>query len=173
MKARDVSLAMALAVAVPGFASAQVASSCSDTAAIETACGGPVDHVVCINDFQYTPNVLQVTAGQRVAWVNVEACGDTEPEDLVVNTLGVGCNPTHQVVTAPEVPGVTGDTVNEVGICSPHPGVAGASGPATPPCGVGESNVRCATLGTAGIQHYTCFTNPGHLALMHGAIIVE
>jgi hypothetical protein len=132
--------------------------------------------VVCINDFQYNPPLANVaaTAGEIVAFVNLETCGDNPVEDLVVNTLGVGCSPRHQVVTLPAVPGVTGDALSFTDICSPSEGVLGSQVTELPPaCGASDSNVRCHQFETTGIQHYTCQTNPGHTALMHGLLLAD
>lgn len=131
-----------------------------------------IDHIVCINDFQYMPAMLQAEVGDTVAWVNVEACGDMAVEGAVVPQTG--CDPTHEVVTTPAQPEVTGDTVNFQNICSPNPGIVGP-GAENPPqgCGEDETNVRCHTFATSGVQHYTCFTNGAHTALMHGGIVVD
>ncbi|MGH9893447.1 MAG: hypothetical protein ACREA0_15950 [bacterium] len=135
---------------------------------------GNASQLVCINDFQFTAPVITAQVGDTVAWVNVEACGDIPPEDLVVNTLEVGCDPHHQVVTLPAGEPATGDTISEVAICSPNPGVVGSAVPTEPlACGTDETNVRCHTFASPGVQHYTCLTNPGHAALMHGGIIVQ
>ena len=151
-----------------------VVCDCADVSSIEAICGGTVAQVVCINDFQYNPALLNVSAGDTVAWVNLEFCGDFPPEDLVVNTLGVGCDPHHQVVTEPPIPGVTGDTITEAGICSPNDGVLGSQVTVLPPrCSTDESNVRCHTFASSGVQHYSCNTNPGHTLLMHGLILAQ
>ena len=151
-----------------------VVCDCSDMTAIEAICGPGVSQVVCINNFQYNPPLITTKAGDKVAWINLEFCGDFLPEDLVVNTLGVGCDPHHQVVTLPPIPGVTGDTITEQGICSPNDGVIGSQVATLPSaCGVDESNVRCHTFAATGIQHYSCETNPGHTALMHGFVIAQ
>jgi plastocyanin len=150
-----------------------VVCDCTDLARIDAICPG-VSQVVCINDFQYNPPLLQAAAGETVAWVNLEFCGDFLPEDLVVNTLGVGCDPHHQVVTLPAIPGVTGDAITEQGICSPNDGVIGSQVAVLPTaCSQDESNVRCHTFAATGVQHYTCMTNPGHTALMHGLIAAQ
>jgi hypothetical protein len=158
-----------------------VVCDCSDVEAIRSipGCVGPNDGfgVVCINDFQYNPPLANTNLSPGAAifvFVNIETCGDTPAEDLVVNTLGVGCDPHHEVITLPAVPGVTGDTLNLTRICSPSAGVAGSQVPSPPPaaCGDGESNVRCHRFETSGLQHYTCQTNPGHTALMHGLMLI-
>jgi plastocyanin len=149
---------------------------CDDLDAIKAGVSGceNASQLVCINDFQYTPPVITAAVGDTVAWVNVEACGDSPPEDAVVNTLAVGCDPTHQVVTLPLLEPATGDSINETGICSPNPGVAGDQVPvAPPPCDELETNVRCHTFASPGVQHYSCLTNPAHGVLMHGGIVIQ
>ncbi|MGH7898894.1 MAG: hypothetical protein ACREQQ_13145, partial [Candidatus Binatia bacterium] len=155
-----------------------VVCDCSDIAAIRRVpgCDDPGITVVCINDFVYNPPLATALAnGQLVAFVNIETCGDNPAEELVVNALGVGCDPHHEVITEPAVPGVTGDTITLADICSPSAGVGGSQVPDPVPsaCGTLETNVRCQAIGTAGIQHYTCHTNPGHNALMHGLLLAQ
>jgi hypothetical protein len=152
-----------------------VVCDCTDLSRIQSLPGcADVSQVVCINDFQYNPSLTITSSGETVAWVNLEFRGDIPPEDLVVNTLMVGCDPHHQVVTEPAIPGVTGDTISEQGICSPSDGVLGSAVTTLPTaCGTAESNVRCHTFATSGLQHYTCKTNEGHEALMHGLVAAQ
>ena len=133
-------------------------------------CPGGADHIVIINDFGYSPASLTVKVGETVAWFNLEQCGDSAAEQLVVPLAG--CDSHHEVVTFPVLS--SGDGIDSGPICSPYPGVAGG----TPDldidsCGdEGATNVFCHTFETPGTQNYTCFTNPGHTALMHGFITV-
>jgi plastocyanin len=132
-------------------------------------CPGGADHVVLINDFGYFPGSLTVKVGETVAWVNLEKCGDSAAEQLV--TPLSGCDSHHEVVTSPLLS--SGDGVDSGPICSPYPGIPGP-GVNVSDCGDdGETNVFCHTFETPGTQNYTCFTNPGHTALMHGFITVE
>jgi len=171
----------ALAVAMVIFLTSGVARAitydCDDLDAIRAEVPGCAEagEIVCINDFQYTPPVITPAVGDTVAWVNVEACGDSPAEDVVVNTLGVGCDPHHQVVTLPVIDPATGDSVNETNICSPNAGVVGSQVPVEPSAcdPETETNVRCHTFTSPGAQHYACLTNPGHAALMHGGIVVQ
>jgi len=199
MNARAIGLAVVLVTAGFSLAGAQPNPLAPPTSSTAGICGQP-DHltthpfvvcncydfdqirsipgcenvyqVVCINDFQYNPPALQAIYGD-IAWINLEFCGDFAPEDLVVNTLGVGCDPHHEVLTTPPIPGLTGDTLDFKKICSPNAGVTGSQVPTLPPaCDPTESNVRCYNPATTGFQHYTCMTNPGHTALMHGFLAV-
>jgi plastocyanin len=169
-------LAVAAAVLLVASVARAVTHTCDDLVAIKAGVPGCAEasQLVCINDFQYAPPVITAAVGDTVAWVNVEACGDMAVEDVVVNQLGVGCDSHHQVVTLPTGEPVTGDDITEQGICSPHPGVIGSQVPELPPaCTAEETNVRCHTFAAPGVQHYSCLTNPGHTALMHGGIIVQ
>lgn len=165
MKPSATSLGVVVFFALVSTTFAQVVG-CGDRSAIEAACGGAVAQVVCINDFIYNPPVVHVSAGDTVAWVNVEdSCPMLKPP--------TGCDSHHQVVTLPDLPSATGDSLTLAGICSPTAGTAGLVVPTAPAaCRPGESNVRCHRFHNPGVQHYTCETNQGHTALMHGVIVV-
>ncbi len=151
------------------------ADNLQDNPDLVIACGRRPDQVVVINDFGYTPLNLQVQRGQTVAWVNLETCGDAVAESLFPQT---GCDNHHQVVTFPES---GSDSINSGPICSPVPGIL-TPGDASPPPGFAidpdsceqenASNVFCHTFEGTGVQHYSCFTNPGHTLAMHGFISV-
>lgn len=150
------------------------ADDLADNPALVTACGRRPDQVVVINDFGYTPLNLQVSRGQTVAWVNLETCGDVPAEAIFPLT---GCDNHHQVVTFP----MSGtDNISSGPICSPVPGIAAPAGLSLPGFTIDPesceqeraSNVFCHTFTGTGIQHYSCFTNPGHTLLMNGFITV-
>lgn len=184
MKARTVVVCLAFSCAWVSGAGAQTLVSCDNTdankAAILGACNtfqapevfSTINQIVCIDVFQYNPPMVSPMVGQTVAWVNVETCNTPPAESTVASQTG--CDTHHQVRTVPDIPQLTGDTLNFVGICSPSDGIRGPAVSGTPPkCQAGETNVRCHTFGTSGTQHYTCETNPGHTALMHGLINVQ
>ena len=139
-------------------------SSCEETA----------DHVVIISNFAYSPPFLNVKVGETVAWVNLEACGDFPPEQLV--SPFAGCDTHHQVVTFPASPG--GDSLDSGPICSPNRGIDPPEGPVLIPIDTAScadedhTNVFCHTFENPGVQHYTCMTNPGHMLLLHGFVNV-
>jgi len=141
---------------------------------VSQVCGGEPDHVVVITNFAYSPAFLTVRVGETVAWVNQETCGDRLDEQLLIPLLG--CDAHHQVVTFPEVPG--GEALNSGPICSPNGGVAAPNNlspeaPDPASCAdEGNVNVFCHRFTEPGVQSYTCFTNAGHTAAMHGAITV-
>lgn len=178
MRTLTIAAAGLLASSLVSVAVAQtVFTSCApgvDAGAVAAACGKTSVQVICIDNFQYNPPVTMVHTGETVAWVNVEnACSSVNPPS--------GCDTHHQVVTT----GGTGDSINSGPICSPNRGTTGllvsgppltnncaddaAANPLLPP----PTNVFCHTFLGAGIQHYTCFTNPGHTVLLHGLIDVE
>lgn len=152
-----------------------------------------VDTIVCINDFIYQPPLITVREGDTVAWVNVEKCADPAGgpvnvvEDAVANKGGAGCDTHHEVVTLPDESALSPDSL-DARICSPNRGIA--ANPSNPPvpgftinqgkCGdptdpefhLGETNVFCHTFQEVGAQQYTCLTNPGHTAVLHGGVIV-
>ena len=132
-------------------------------------CPGGAEHVVLINNFAYSPSSLTVKVGETVAWVNLENCGDMAAEALV--TPLAGCDSHHQVVTFPVLS--TGDGLDSGPICSPYRGLPGPNIDLASCADEGRTNVFCHTFDTPGTQNYTCFTNPGHTALMHGFITVE
>lgn len=166
-------------------ANAQIVAECtpgsSSDPAIVSACEAQLGadlasvEVVCINDFTYDPPLLTVAAGSAVAWINVEACGDSPVEEVVVPQTG--CDSHHQVVTTPENPLDAASNVASGPICSPNPGLTGAAGvplDADDCAGDGvATNVFCHAFTSPGVQHYSCFTNPGHTALMHGGVVVQ
>lgn len=137
-----------------------------------------VDQVICINNFQYNPPLTTAAVGSgAIAWVNVEQCpsNDLPPELIVAGILGIGCDTHHEVLTFPALPG---DVLAFEDVCSPYAGCASTSPLGVFPinvaaCGASESNVRCHVFENPGIQHYTCETNPGHTALLHGLLIVQ
>lgn len=139
--------------------------------AIASACGARPAEIVIIDDFAYSPLNITVNVGDTVAWVNQEKCGDNALEDVA--SMADGCDSHHQVVTFPVIPGQ--DAVGSGPICSPFPGLAGAAGGDVPSnCqDEGGSNVFCHTFRQPGMQHYTCFTNPGHTATLNGFVDVQ
>lgn len=185
MKTLAVAVGALLASSFASVTHAQVLTSCTpgvtSDAVILGICGLQVGvlvtsvHVVCIDDFQYQPQVLMLHQGDTVAWVNVESACTVPPGSVS------GCNSHHEIVTAPDQPGVTGDTLDTPapGLCSPIPGTPGLLGEAnlgpggSAACLAGETNVFCHKFSLVGSQHYTCFINPGHQALLHGGINVE
>ena len=169
---------------------------CDDTPSnrrrLAEACGvDKVDQVVCINDFVYQPPIITPRVGDTVAWVNIEKCADPKGspinivESIVANVAGAGCDTHHEVVTLPDESSLIGDDSLDERLCSPHPGIP--ANPSLPPlpgftivpsaCGGedpegSERNFFCHTFENVGLQHYTCLTNPGHTAVLHGGILV-
>ena len=169
---------------------------CDDTPAnrkrLAEACDvEKVDQVVCINDFVYQPPIITPRVGDTVAWVNIEKCADPKGspinivESIVANVAGVGCDTHHEVVTLPDESSIIGDDSLDERLCSPHAGIK--PNPSLPPlpgfdvvdsaCGGPDpegstKNYVCHTFQNVGLQHYTCLTNPGHTAVLHGGILV-
>ena len=159
--------------ALSGTTAATTASGAPEniTLVAEGSCADEADHTVIISDFAYSPSFLNVKVGETVAWINLESCPSMPLEDLVVPIAG--CDTHHEVVTFPSAGGT--DSVDSGHLCSPFPGVPGGTpGIDLDNCAIeGGSNVFCHTFTEPGMQHYTCFVNPGHTLLMHGFINVS
>ena len=123
-------------------------------------------------------------------------------ESFFADVLGAGCDTHHDVVTAPDQMSINPDDTLVARLCSRFPSIPVKPGtPPAPnfaidpgacpghPDTTGNSelpvlgappfqalvtptNVFCHKFKNVGMQHYTCFTNPAHAAVMHGGIFV-
>ncbi len=123
-------------------------------------------------------------------------------EGVVANVAGTGCDTHHEVVTTPDLPIPDDRDILNARICSPYPSIPSTlpialpdlaidpgscpghedqSGNTTPviqslsPQGGGvvtPTNVFCHKFVNVGAQHYTCYANPAHTALLHGGVTV-